>query len=90
MTADPNRSGDVADILLLGGGIIAVCGAFVAALFAVGIGGPPDDVILEFNGRVVGGQTDWLVAGLLATVVGTAGIFCFLRGWRGIQAQRQP
>ena len=41
MTADPNRSGDVADILLLGGGIVAVCGAFVAALFAVGIGGPP-------------------------------------------------
>ena len=90
MTGDPNRSGDVADILLLGGGFVAVCGAFVAALFAVGIGGPPDDVILEFNGRVMGGQTDRLVVGLLATVVGTAGIFCFLRGWRGIQAQRQP
>jgi hypothetical protein len=50
ITGDPNRSGDVADILLLGGGIVAVCGAFVAALFAVGIGGPPDDVILDSMG----------------------------------------
>jgi hypothetical protein len=76
MTGD--RSDEVMGILLLCGGIVAVGGACVAALIAVGFG-VPNDVIFEVEGRVLGGDTDRLLAGVAAIVGGSAGIVCLLR-----------
>ena len=77
----PNREGlpFPAQVLVLAGGVAAVGLALAPALFAVGLDGRPDDVILYFGDHRVGGTTDTLVAALVAFVFGTGGVACILK-----------
>lgn len=76
-------------VLLLLSGLAASGIAIVSALFAVGIDGRPDDVILTFGDHYVGGTTDTLIALLAALVFGTGGVACVLKSWRDL-TQRDP
>jgi hypothetical protein len=62
----------------------------VAALFAVGIDGQPDDVILNFGGHQVGGTTDTRIALLAALVFGTGGVACVLKSWSELRERDSP
>ena len=75
--------------LLLLAGLSALGIALASALFAVGIDGRPDDVIIEFGGHRAGGPTDTLIAVLLALVVGTVGVVCVLRYWRELTERQR-
>jgi hypothetical protein len=87
----PKRDGlpALVRVLLLLSGVAALGIAVVSALFAVGIDGRPDDVILAFGGRQVGGTTDTLIALLSALLFGAGGVACVLKSWRDL-TQRDP
>jgi hypothetical protein len=76
-------------MVLLLSGVAALGIGLVSALFALGIDGRPDDVILAFGGHQVGGTTDTLIAVLAALVFGSGGVACVLKSWRNLR-QRDP
>ena len=70
-------------------GVAASGIAVVSALFAVGIDGRPDDVILTFGSYQAGGTRDTLIALVAALLFGTGGVACVLKSWRDL-TQRDP
>ena len=65
--------------------LVALGLALVCALFAIGVDGHPDDVLLIVGGHQLGGPTDDMIANILAFVFGTAGVACVLKGWRSVR-----
>lgn len=63
----------------LGFGLGALSIALVAALYAIGVDGQPDDVVLILNGHNVGGRSGRMAAGIIAVALGALGVFCVLR-----------
>lgn len=70
-------------------GFPALALGLAAALFAHGIDGGPDDVIIEFNGHHVGGTMDTTIALSTALLFGAAGVFLLVRVWSDISAWRR-
>jgi hypothetical protein len=63
-------------------GVVALGVGPRCALFAVGVDGQPDDVILDMGGHRPGGPTDDVIANVVAFVLGTVGVVCILMSWR--------